>query len=597
MNKSAHMWNLIRRTKPKTECSDAISIGTLCDYFSDKFSAPPSNNAELDSVKRRIEDKYKKISNSESSCNDVVSISVHKIKRYIKKLNNNCSPGLDGITAEHLKQAMNTKLPLYLSHMLSLCVQFGIVPESFRHGLLIPIFKKPTLNPSEGKSYRPITVSVTFSKLLEYYILEECSNHEYSEFQFGFVSHRSTNMAIALAHDIMEYNKSKGSSVFVCSLDAEGAFDTIPFSTLFDCANALPDKCWRIMYNWYTNIYVHLKWNNKLSLPIKINRGTRQGGLTSPMIFNMFYQSLIDELNASEHGIIIDNHKYNALCYADDILLLSTTVTGLQSMINTAVAHITRKGLRFNPQKTECFISGKNPFVPDPQWHIGNTPLAVKDSIKYLGATFGNSRGLSHALSRRTNSNKAFYSLQGAGLYKNVTDPQAAMHIYQTAVMSGLLYGCNSIDISKSNKKMLEITQGKQIKTILGLNYNTHSSKLLQSLGIDPVSKTMQISSLDLLSSCINSTSATKKFYMFLYNCDKMAHSKTLVGRTKEFCDDNNINLMKYVLDSSHKRSTKLKLQRHLPAGNDGIVDSVRTLLWNYSATNCKVLNNMLKAF
>ena len=66
--------------------------------------------------------------------------------------------------------------------------------------------------------------------------------------------------------------------------------------------------------------------------PIRPNvlKGTRQGGLTSPLLFNLVYKDLIDELGSCSGGISIDNDKYNVFCYADDILLASTTVSGLQ---------------------------------------------------------------------------------------------------------------------------------------------------------------------------------------------------------------------------------------------------------------------------
>ena len=109
---------------------------------------------------------------------------------------------------------------------------------------------------------------------------------------------------------------------------------------------------------------------------------------------------------------MINSHKYNALCYADDILLMNTTVTGLKSLIDTAVKHTTKKGLRFNPLKTERFIAGKNPFVVTPKWFIGDTSLVVKDSIKYLGTTLGNERGLfKHELLIQIKPSTAFREL------------------------------------------------------------------------------------------------------------------------------------------------------------------------------------------
>ena len=72
-----------------------------------------------------------------------------------------------------------------------------------------------------------------------------------------------------------------------------------------------------------------LKWNGNITDNIAIGRGTRQGGLTSPMIFNLFYKDLITEVNNLDCGTRIGSQNYNIFAYADDILLISTTITGL----------------------------------------------------------------------------------------------------------------------------------------------------------------------------------------------------------------------------------------------------------------------------
>ena len=66
-------------------------------------------------------------------------------------------------------------------------------------------------------------------------------------------------------------------------------------------------------------------------------------------------------------GIInsLDNTSYNVSCYADDVLLTSTTVTGLQRLIDGADKYISSHGLWFNPIKTHCITFGKTSFVKD----------------------------------------------------------------------------------------------------------------------------------------------------------------------------------------------------------------------------------------
>ena len=106
----------------------------------------------------------------------------------------------------------------YLARNIASCRQafrFGVVPNSITKGLLIPLLKKPSLDQGVPKNYRPVIVSTTFSKLIELYILYECKDFEFSDQQFGFVSGRGTNAAIALAHDIGAYYVSRGSQIYV----------------------------------------------------------------------------------------------------------------------------------------------------------------------------------------------------------------------------------------------------------------------------------------------------------------------------------------------------------------------------------------------
>jgi len=81
-------------------------------------------------------------------------------------------------------------------------------------------------------------------------------------------------------------------------------------------------------------------------------KGTRQGGLSSPFLFNLHYQDLINELSQCTGVELINIWPW--CCYADDLMLTSLTLSGLQHLIEVADKYITNHGLRFNPLKTEC---------------------------------------------------------------------------------------------------------------------------------------------------------------------------------------------------------------------------------------------------
>ena len=60
-------------------------------------------------------------------------------------LKRGCSPGIDGITSEHLAYGKSYELCQHLSRVYSLILSHCIVPEIFRTGIVIPLLKKPTL--------------------------------------------------------------------------------------------------------------------------------------------------------------------------------------------------------------------------------------------------------------------------------------------------------------------------------------------------------------------------------------------------------------------------------------------------------------------
>ena len=363
--------------------------------------------------------------------------------------------------------------------MLTLCIQFGVVPDNFRRGVLIPIPNKSGCDTTQAKNWRPIT----FSKLLELYVIEECSGHEFSDLQFGFVKGRRTEMATALLHEVISYSTTRGSVVYSCSLDAEGAFDAIPHCVLFDKAQSvLPTYCWFVMYEWYSEFTINIKWRGCYSNNIDVNIGTtRQGGLSSPMLFNISYQELIDRLSSHHCGISINKNSYSAFCYADDLILMSLTITGLESLINIFRNYITSHGLNFNSSKTTCTTFGTTHQVVNPTWSLNGVKLKQDESVTYFGTRLSN-QTRDHIDSRITAARSAFYGLQAAGLCVRGANSFTIAHMYKTAIQPILTYSCSTIKLKPNDIDELEKVQASLIKAALGLFKYSRNTPILRAL-------------------------------------------------------------------------------------------------------------------
>ena len=519
------------------------------------------------------------------------------MKKYIKQLKSGTAAGVDGITTEHLKTALDSKLPLLLSNMFTICLRYGVLPDSFFKGTLVPILKKVNLDPVIPQNYRPVTVSVVTSTLLEYHMLEQWSGHKFHPGQFGFIEHRGTSTATSLANDVAAYCNAMGSSVFCCSLDVEGAYDALPHTVIMQKAmDVIPNMHWRILYIWYKKMSVNIKWNKSISGNI-ISVGIRQGGLTSTFLFNLFFQDLVCGLNKAKCGVIIGGQQYNVYCYADDVLLYSTTSSGLQCLINIAVKYISSHGLHFNIGKTECMVRGGNPFTNMPKWSIDGVPLCDSDKIKYLG-TILSTRNESHITSRIQAANRAFYALQAAGLKNNYTlSPETAVNIYCTAVRSVLIYGCSSFHLSKSQVQILDRTQGKHLKCMLGIDYSTHTTPILSALSIPSISRLIQVTAVGLLRSIMDSDSMARRFYLHLWKERNNAKvDKTLIGRVQTILEQNKFNVFNSCFTDKWS-SIKKDLYGFIPTNSDGMIDTIRMLLSHYNKKNSIFLNRLLKSY
>ena len=201
---------------------------------------------------------------------------------------------------------------------------------------------------------------------------------------------------------------------------------------------------------------------NCISNVIPVQCGTQQGGLTSPFIFKVCYKDLIDELSACDNGISIKGNMFNVYCYADDILISGTSVTGLHCLINKANRYIKQHGLRFNPSKTSCMLFGNNPFDSLPVWTMDGVNLQIESSITYLGAELSPHGGNKHTELRIHSTQRAFNSLQGAGLNKDGVSPRTAMEIMNIGIRPVMEYGCASMFLSKQNLSDMDKIQ-KQV--------------------------------------------------------------------------------------------------------------------------------------
>ena len=96
-----------------------------------------------------------------------------------------------------------------------------------------------------------------------------------------------------------------------------------------------------------------------LSAQFSVFSGVRQGSCLSPAIFNVFMNVFIKQLKQLGAGCYISSLFLECILYADDILLLSPSVIGLQAMLDNCAEVAKVLLLEFNVEKSHCVVIGK----------------------------------------------------------------------------------------------------------------------------------------------------------------------------------------------------------------------------------------------
>ena len=89
---------------------------------------------------------------------------------------------------------------------------------------------------------------------------------------------------------------------------------------------------------------MHIRWGTTSTSSFRVLKGVKQGGILSPMLFNIYMNELSVKLNQSGIGGDIGGHLISQLCYAYALCLISLSSTGMQSLLalcsTSAIEHL-----------------------------------------------------------------------------------------------------------------------------------------------------------------------------------------------------------------------------------------------------------------
>ncbi|KAK2720002.1 hypothetical protein QYM36_004044 [Artemia franciscana] len=253
-------------------------------------------------------------------------ITAESVARSLSGLSGSKSGGLDGVTANHIKHggpSLICLLTLLFGGFLNRCY----VPDSLAEVCLVPIPKSNASDMASLSNYRQIALAAAISKLFEKCLYSLISPQiDSSYYQFGFKEGSSTEFCVFILKSVVQYFWIFSSPVFACFTFAKAAFDR----------------------------HFKIKWSGYFSESFPVLNCVRQGGVLSPLLYDLYVDDLNLRLAKTGVGCFFGGVCFNNLSYADDLVILAPTVAALNHLLSICDELASANDIVFNTAKTQC---------------------------------------------------------------------------------------------------------------------------------------------------------------------------------------------------------------------------------------------------
>lgn len=284
---------------------------------------------------------------------------------------------------------MCTSLIKIIAKCFDIYIHCSTVPDEFGRGVMKPIPKfKGVKKNCNVDDFRGITICSIISKIFEHCILNHFNEITTSNRQFQKRS--SCHMAIYSVQRVIKYFIDRGSTIAIGSIDLRKAFDKVNHYGLLCILQQklINVRILDLLENWLIKSNAVIDWSGTTSAPVACSAGVRQGSILSPVLFSLFVDSVLDRLKSSGLGCFVNFDCHNSFMYADDLLLLSNSVTDIQAMFNLCAELFRNLDLPINLEKSHCMRIGPRHNKICAPLLLNNTVIKWISETTFLGTTF-----------------------------------------------------------------------------------------------------------------------------------------------------------------------------------------------------------------
>ena len=487
-----------------TQVDGCVEDSRIAENFANYFSGVYSCNSRQRATSLQLEFETMRENYFGFPLPNDYALDTESVSKTISQLKCGRAADISGLTAEHLMRA-HPVLPVLLSKLFHLIILCKYVPSGFVRSYLVPI---PKFNGVHSKAltcedFRGIAISPVVSKVFEYCFIEKFGDFLQTDHnQFGFKKGVGCQHAIYTVRKVVERFLQGGCTVNLCAVDLSKAFDKVNHQALLIklMSRNLPVVLLDLLDYWLHHCFFTVKWNDIFSDLFCVDYGVRQGSVLSPFLFAIYLSDVSFQLSIIPNCYII--------LYADDILLIATSINELQCLFSACERELLWLDMRINAKKSCCLrIGPRCNIIASPVVTYDGHTLPWVNHIRYLGTLIVQNRQFKGDFSY---AKQSFYRASNAifGKVGRLASEEVVIELFVSKCIPVLLYGVECFPLNKRDMNSLDFPV---IRFLM---------KLFRSSNIDLINECRQYFNLYLPHELIEKRQA--KFFQQYAACEEL---------------------------------------------------------------------------
>ena len=286
-----------------------------------------------------------------------VDITAEMVELKLCNLRPSSSPGPDRLHPRVLRETAQS-LARPMSQLFRESLETGVLPDDWRLGEVVPIFKKG--DKQCPANYRPVSLTAVPCKVMESVVRDALVDHMVSTQQLHNAQHgfrQKRSCVTQLLETIEDWSRAleAGDPLDAIYCDFSKAFDSVPHQRLLRKLHAygVRGRLLHWIESFLTGRKQRVVVNGVQSSWAPVTSGVPQGSVLGPVLFIIFVNDLPDAVQCSVKLFADDTKLYRSMRLAQDTQLL-------QRDLDAIVGWSEVWQLPFNARKCKTLHMGRN---------------------------------------------------------------------------------------------------------------------------------------------------------------------------------------------------------------------------------------------